>query len=253
MSWQTCAAKVEAGDPDRFAATMIAPVAVRAKLFPLYALNLEIAEAAWASPEPLVCMMRLQFWQDALAAIRDGRLVPGHEVLAVVAPVIAGHDLAPLFTMIDARRRDVARASVADLDGLIAHLGDLTAGLMQMVAALLGGVADDPVVRDVAMAGAIANWSVALPALEANGLHHWPGTDRDGISQLARAGLTFLNRADQRALPASVRPALWPAFAARHRLWHAELSPQRALDGALGPSDLRRTLLLTGTRLTGLI
>ncbi len=38
-----CAAIVQRGDPDRFMATMAAPVAARRVLFPLYALNVEIA------------------------------------------------------------------------------------------------------------------------------------------------------------------------------------------------------------------
>ncbi|MFM2355945.1 MAG: hypothetical protein RLZZ528_1681, partial [Pseudomonadota bacterium] len=54
-----CAAMVEASDPDRFAATMATPAPLRARLWPLYAYNLELARAAWASPEPLVCQMRL--------------------------------------------------------------------------------------------------------------------------------------------------------------------------------------------------
>ena len=37
-----CAALVERADPDRFAATMAAPVAARARLWPLYALNIEV-------------------------------------------------------------------------------------------------------------------------------------------------------------------------------------------------------------------
>ncbi|MFN5827641.1 MAG: phytoene synthase, partial [Rhodobacterales bacterium] len=37
MTVAACAALVQRGDPDRFMAVMAAPVAARARLFPLYA------------------------------------------------------------------------------------------------------------------------------------------------------------------------------------------------------------------------
>ena len=60
MSLQACAELVERGDPDRFLATMAAPVALRATLFPLYAFNVEIARAPWVTQEPMIAEMRLQ-------------------------------------------------------------------------------------------------------------------------------------------------------------------------------------------------
>ncbi|PKP73045.1 MAG: phytoene synthase, partial [Alphaproteobacteria bacterium HGW-Alphaproteobacteria-6] len=49
MSLAACAEMVRAGDPDRFAATMAAAPAIRDRLWPLYAANLEIARAPWAA------------------------------------------------------------------------------------------------------------------------------------------------------------------------------------------------------------
>ena len=43
MTLNACAELVRQGDPDRFLATMAAPPEARAKLFPLYAFNLEVA------------------------------------------------------------------------------------------------------------------------------------------------------------------------------------------------------------------
>ncbi|WP_444430990.1 squalene/phytoene synthase family protein [Rhodobacter capsulatus] len=72
-----CAERLAAGDPDRFAAVMACPAPDRAALFALYAANLAIAQAPWASAEPLVAEMRLQWWIDALGALADqGRPVP---------------------------------------------------------------------------------------------------------------------------------------------------------------------------------
>ncbi|MEO8531752.1 MAG: hypothetical protein ABI459_11045, partial [Deltaproteobacteria bacterium] len=163
---------------------------------------------------------------------------------------LVGSDVAALLGIIEARRRDVAREVTPDLDSLLGHLGDLTAGLMQMASVMLGAQANDPAVKDVALAGAIANWITALPALQANGLHHWPKSDLDAIQVLATEGERRLNRADQRAVSLAARPALWPAFAARHRLSRAKADPERALNGTLGPEGVTRSLLLIGTRLS---
>ena len=48
--WQACADLVRAGDPDRFAAAMLAPVAKRGPLMALHAFALEIARAPWVTP-----------------------------------------------------------------------------------------------------------------------------------------------------------------------------------------------------------
>jgi hypothetical protein len=66
MTLDACAALVERGDPDRFAAAMAAPPAARAKLFPLYAFNLEVARAPWVSKEAMIAEMRLQWWRDVV-------------------------------------------------------------------------------------------------------------------------------------------------------------------------------------------
>ena len=78
--WHACAAIVEKGDPDRFLAAMAAPVAARRVLFPLYALNIEVARAPWVTEEAMIAEMRLQWWRDALAEIAAGGQVRRHEV-----------------------------------------------------------------------------------------------------------------------------------------------------------------------------
>ena len=62
MTVAACAAIVQRADPDRFLAVMAAPVAVRARLFPLFAVNVEVARAPWVTQEPLIAQMRLQWW-----------------------------------------------------------------------------------------------------------------------------------------------------------------------------------------------
>ncbi len=82
MSIAACAALVERGDPDRFMAVMAAPVPARARLFPLYAFNLEVARAPWVTQEPMIAEMRLQWWRDTVEALACGGPVRAHEVVA---------------------------------------------------------------------------------------------------------------------------------------------------------------------------
>ncbi|MFN3209661.1 MAG: squalene/phytoene synthase family protein, partial [Roseovarius sp.] len=67
-----CAGLVHRGDPERFAATMAAPVPAREKLFPLYAFNVEVSRAPWVTQESMIAEMRLQWWRDVLEEIRTG-------------------------------------------------------------------------------------------------------------------------------------------------------------------------------------
>jgi phytoene/squalene synthetase len=65
MSLDAIADGLRRADPDRFAAAMAAPPAARAGLLALYSVNIDMARAPWASAEPLVAEMRVQWWGDA--------------------------------------------------------------------------------------------------------------------------------------------------------------------------------------------
>ncbi|KAB2881303.1 MAG: phytoene synthase, partial [Albidovulum sp.] len=80
MSIEACARLVEEGDPERFAATMAAAPEARLRLWPLYAVNLEIARAPWAAREPMLAEMRLQWWIDTLRELAAGGARAGHPV-----------------------------------------------------------------------------------------------------------------------------------------------------------------------------
>ncbi len=67
-----CAEQVLKGDPDRFLAAMSGTVEERKRLFPLYAFNLEVARAPYMSQEPMVALIRLQFWRDVVMGAVDG-------------------------------------------------------------------------------------------------------------------------------------------------------------------------------------
>jgi 15-cis-phytoene synthase len=242
MTLDACAAQVERGDPDRFLATMAAPPAARAMLFPLYALNLEVARAPWVTAEPLIAEMRLQWWRDAVEEIGAGKTPRAHEVVGPLAGVIRDRALPldVLDRMIAARRWDVEKQPFDDLPALIAHLDATGAGLMWLSALALGAdAAVEPQVRRVGLAGAIASWLLAAPDLEARGRYPLPDGRPSAVADLAGQGLALLRMARGARFGVAV-PALRAAWRAGDILAQAQAQPGRVADGTLGTSEFRR-------------
>ncbi|NBC96737.1 MAG: squalene/phytoene synthase family protein, partial [Deinococcus-Thermus bacterium] len=146
MTVADCAGIVRAGDPDRFLAAMAAPVPARAVLFPIYAFNLEVARAPWASPEPMICEMRLQFWRDVIAEIGQGAPPRAHEVAEPLAEVAASGrlPLGALDSLAAAHRVTLPHSEGFDDDAHLDEFMEATgAGLMWAAAAALGAPADE--------------------------------------------------------------------------------------------------------------
>lgn len=250
-----CAALLEKGDPDRFAASMAAPVSARLKLWPLYALNLELARAPYASTEPLVAEMRLQWWVDQIAALGQGARPLG-DVATALAPLIrAQPDLAPLLIdMADARRWEVWKDPFEDRPAFDLYI-DRTAGhLMWSAARLLGATATaEPFVRDFAWGAGLANWFAAVPELETRGRYPLPDGRPEAVALLAADGAARIARARaaRRLVPAVAAPALWSGWAARHVLRTVKAKPGWVAQGLPHPSPLRRSFALLGRSLTG--
>lgn len=199
MSIGECAALVERGDPDRFAATMAAPVQDRAALFVLYAFNLEVARAPFAAREPMIAEMRVQWWADILTEAAEGR-ARKHEVAEPLAGLIEGGKVpvATLHRLIDARRRDCWREPFADMAALADYLEDTGAGLMWTAAATLGAPAGaEAPVRALGWAAAAASYLRALPELEARGMPLVPDDDRAGLARLGLERLAQARRGRQ--------------------------------------------------------
>ncbi|MBK5926024.1 squalene/phytoene synthase family protein, partial [Rhodobaculum claviforme] len=168
MTVAACAAMVERGDPDRFLATMTAPEGDRARLWPLYAFNLEVARAPWASAEPMIGAMRLQFWTDTLEGIAEGAAPRAHEVAAPLTDLVRALNLpvAPLAGMVAARHDDLDTDAPADTAALWRYLEGTGGALMAQAARALG--ADDAqaaVAAEVGAAAAMASWLAAAGAL----------------------------------------------------------------------------------------
>ncbi len=189
MSVDACAALVQRGDPDRFLATMAAPVAARAVLFPLHAFALEIARAPYLTAEPLIAEMRLQWWRDALDEIAEGRPVRRHEVATPLAAVLDATGARLLDASVAARKWDIARDPFPGAAGLMAYV-EATAATPAWVAARALGSGTEGAVRAVGRAGGLARYLAAVPALRAAGRDPLPpGTDPGALARDTLAGL----------------------------------------------------------------
>lgn len=239
-----CAAMVEIHDPDRFAATMAAPEAARAQLWPLYAFNLEVARAAWASAEPMVAQMRLQWWRDGLAEVEGGR-VRGHQVLTPLAVVIRDRGLpVGLFDdIVVARHWDLGRAGFDDPAAFGRHIQATAGNLMWLAALALGAAAGaEPVVRRFAQGAGLANWLMAVPVLVARGRVPLVEPGEGAIADLARRGLAALAsaRVDRQLVAGSACPALLTGWQAGALLRQVVAEPGRVAAGTIGQSEFMR-------------
>ncbi len=246
-----CAALVERGDPDRWLSAMAAPPAARAALMVLAAFNLEVARAPWVTREPLIARMRLQFWRDVVAEAGTSP-PPAHEVAGPLAALIAARGLpAALFDrVIDARERDIDPAPFDDEAALWSYLESTSGALMAVSVRALGGAAD-AVAFDRGAAQGLANYLMAIPALEAAGRHPLPDGRPDAVAALARAGLARIARARGSAVERSARPALLAAWRAGALLRQAARQPGRVAEGALGQSEFTRRGALLWRSLVG--
>jgi len=232
-----CADLVRRGDPDRFMATMAAPVAVRAVLFPIYACNLEAARAPWVSTEPLIAQMRLQWWLDALDEIASGGVVRRHEVVTSLALVLPPQAAAALRRSVEARIRDADPAPFEDEAEMLAYL-EATAGGVAEAACLALGRAVPQALQGWSRAAGLVRYFQAVPELVARGRHPLPDGRAQTVSRLAReakAGLGGL-----RALRREAGPAVFEFWQVAALLRRAARHPGQVADGQLTLSEFSR-------------
>jgi NADH dehydrogenase [ubiquinone] 1 alpha subcomplex assembly factor 6 len=134
-----CAQEVRRQDPERYLTALFAPAERREALFALYAFNLEVARARESVREPMMGLMRLQWWRDAVGEIYAGR-PRAHEVVRALAAAIAAHHLgrAPLERLLDAREQDMEPAPPADLAALGSYAEDSAGTLVELALEALG-------------------------------------------------------------------------------------------------------------------
>lgn len=166
-----CAAQVRRLDPDRYLTALFAPAARREALMALYAFNAEVARVREAVSEPMMGLIRLQWWRDSIAGIYAGA-PRRHAVIEPLAEAIARHGLprAPFDRLIDAREQDMSADPPETLEALLAYAEATSAGLVELAVAALrdsaatgGSEALSQAGRDVGTAWALTGLLRAVP------------------------------------------------------------------------------------------
>lgn len=236
-----CAELVRQGDTDRFAATMAAPVEARPLLFALYAFNLELSKAPWASQESMIAEMRVQWWRDVGAEIAEGAPVRRHYVATPLGRLLRPELAQEIDAMAEARRWDIYRDPFEDESAFDAYIQATSGGVMWMAAAGLGAC-DRDVVMDFAYGAGVANWLRAIPELEKQKRIPLLDGSCDGVRALAHKALERLRRArgNRARVSRQSAPALITGWQAAAILKQAISAPERVAQGALGTSEFQK-------------
>ncbi|MTH77513.1 squalene/phytoene synthase family protein [Paracoccus aestuariivivens] len=242
MSLDDCAKLLREQDPDRFGICLLAPVEARPKLLTLYALNLELARAPLASNEPLIAEMRLQWWIERLEDIGEGK-EQTHELLTPLAQAWGTRAVA-FAAIAEPRRRDTAREPHDGADGVQAYIRATSVPLAQFAAeALDAPLAAMPAIAAQAEGVGLANWLLALPALQGLGLGLWDKSPEVLGDLAGRARIALTKARDiRKTVPRRIAPVQFAGAGVKPAL---EAAPKgiEAL-AATVPSEFRKRYAL---------
>lgn len=239
------AALVRRFDPALFRTALFAPEPARGRLMTLYAFDIELSRALSRASEPMIALMRLQWWRDAVEGIRVGEEPRAHETAKPLHALLTGHPLpaALLDGLIAARECEVE--GLADRAAFDTWAEQRFAGLIRLAELCLvdgagcrgdgsaaPGSPGHPAAGEPARSGGLAlacafALRTALPMAAAGVRPLLPGLDADMLSGfargengaaaalvqgMAREGLTALAaaRRHRRLLPAVLVPAYLP-------------------------------------------
>jgi phytoene synthase len=227
-------------DPDRFLTALFAPADRRPALFTLYAFNHELARAREVASEPMLALIRLQWWRDVVRGEAKR-----HEVATPLSQAIAAGalDRDDLLALIDARETE-AEPSIATLAEWRAFLLGGAGGLAVAAGRLLGAPEPErlrPLGAAYGAAGLLRGVTVLaaqrrclLPAdvLGAHGLlpegvvlNPADPALRPALRDLAAEGQRLLAEGQGLRLPRSALAAALPAVLARRDLRRGIPSP----------------------------
>ncbi len=252
MSFDACEKLVKAGDPDRWLSARAAAPGRRKALMAIYAANLEIARAPWASAEPLVAQMRLRWWGDEIGRIYKGEPVDTHEILPALREVIFDHNLPqPYFeALVEARLQDAYADPPESRAAFEAYIEATSGSVMALAARALGAPdAAMGVVADFAYGAGVAALLRATPVLRARGRQ--PLIEPVGALVQAALDRIAKARSQRAALPRSATAAMLAGWRADATLGHAQKYPAHIISGQLEESPARKMASLRWRKLTG--
>jgi len=240
MSLADCAALVKQADEDRFLSVMAAKPEQRAALFALYAFNIEISKAAWASAEPMLCQMRLQYLRDLVDAIYAGGVLPHSPVAKPLADVIetGGIPQQKLVEMIEVRTWDIERQAFDNTSHFNSYLQKTAGNLMMIAASATGGRQQDlDAIQAHGRAMGLAKFLIAVPDFMAHGCKPLLDESPQALAALASAALQQMQAAK---IPQGGHAAVRAGFDTKRVLRRVSQQPERVLEGRLQTSPFRR-------------
>ena len=227
------AAIVRRHDPDRFLTALFAPPERREILMTLYAFNHELARAREVVSEPMLALIRLQWWREVVEGAS-----PRHEIAEPLGTALARGELAraDLLEMIEGREVE-AEPAISTLADWRAYLL-ATAGGLAVAAGRLLGAPHPEALRPLGAAYGVAGVLRGIPTLARHRRSLLPadvlathglspeaaiadplGTAMHGVTkELAGEGQRFLAQGRKRAVPRTALAAALPAVLARRDL-----------------------------------
>jgi phytoene synthase len=240
-------ALVRRADPDRFLTALFAPPGRREALFTLYAFNNELARARESTTQPMLAMIRLQWWREVVEGAARS-----HEVATPLAALLAEGvvDRAEALALIDARELELDPIeTLADWRAYLLK----SAGALAVAAGRVLGAPHEPrlrawgaaygvagVLRSVRALARAGDCLLPAEALAAEGLIPEAVTANPDapavqavITALAAEGRAFLGEAGRARVPAAWRAAALPGVLARRDLRRPGMTAPRGLGDRL--------------------
>jgi phytoene synthase len=198
-------------DPDRFFCTLFAPAQKRETLALLYLFNHELARAREVASQPLLALIRLQWWREVVEGQRKQHEIATPLRDALDAGAFAAVDLAGLISAREAEADDIA-----DFEAFCAYARGTGGALARIAGKCLG--ADSPEVEDLGTAYAISGILRAAPFHARQNRSLLP-SDGTGAEILADHARKLLSATAPRKTLAAALPAV---FAKRDLAWPHE-------------------------------
>lgn len=230
----TCAEIVRRHDPDRFLTALFAPPEIRETLFTLYAVNHELARAREVVSNPMLALIRLQWWREVAEGARRRHEVAGPLGDALDSGALHAPDL---LGMIEGRE---AEADAIETEAAFREYVRATAGGVAVAAgrALGAGEAALDALRDFGAAYGAAGILRSIPTLAQQSRCMLPqdllaqhGLDPADViadprqsnvapvrARIAAIGSEWLMAGQAVGLPRAAIPAALPAVLARRDL-----------------------------------
>lgn len=160
--------EVRRQDRDRFTTALFAPADRREDLFALYAFNADIAGIREKVTEPMMGLMRLQFWRDLLDGVFEkGTPPPVHPTAEALIGAIHRRQLprAPFDALLDARELDMEDQPPEDRAAFLGYARHTGGAVQTLAARILGGTDEETLAaaEDVGTAWAITGLLRAVP------------------------------------------------------------------------------------------